>query len=277
MKKMLLSCAAALAVMNLCGQVRGPGAPVCGGTLSWSQGGNTVATAPESFLGTCNLMDLRFGTNGSEWMRITPAGKIGFGTSAPVAYFHVSLPASFTSFVGIGTTSPTVPLQVDGGNMMVRGTNNFSLTNSEAIVMLGDANHFIKSINSKGVKIGTYGVTEGIFLQQNTGNVGIGTDLVSNTANFKLSVNGNIRAKKVVVETGWADFVFDKNYKLRSLEETERFINSHGHLPEIPSAAVIETEGVDLGELVKLQMQKIEELTLYIIEQNKRIAALENK
>jgi len=109
------------------------------------------------------------------------------------------------------------------------------------------------------------------------GNVGIGTNLSTNTDNFKLSVNGNIRGKKVVVETGWSDFVFEPSYKLMKLEEVEKFIKENGHLPQIPSAKEIETNGGDVGELMKLQMQKIEELTLYIIEQNKRIEALEAK
>ncbi|MBA3704973.1 MAG: hypothetical protein H0W84_03460 [Bacteroidetes bacterium] len=110
------------------------------------------------------------------------------------------------------------------------------------------------------------------------GQVGIGTPLTDLTsAPYKLVVNGDIRTKKVVVETGWSDFVFEENYKLKPLEEVETFIKQNGHLPEIPSANDVECNGGDLGELVKLQMQKIEELTLYIIEQNKRIGALEKK
>ena len=69
--------------------------------------------------------------------------------------------------------------------------------------------------------------------------------------------------------------MFDKNYHLSTLAEVEQYIKKNGHLPEIPSATEIEKNGVDVGEQLKLQMQKIEELTLYIIEQNKRIAALE--
>lgn len=103
------------------------------------------------------------------------------------------------------------------------------------------------------------------------GNVGIGTDLTSNASSFKLSVNGNIRAKKIVVETSWSDFVFDKDYKLPELAAVEKFINENGHLPEMPSAKEIETKGGDMGELIKLQMQKIEELTLYVIDLKKEI------
>lgn len=104
------------------------------------------------------------------------------------------------------------------------------------------------------------------------GNVGIGSDLTDPTnAPYKLCVNGFVRAKKVVVETTWSDFVFDKKYKLKTLEELEQYIKTNGHLPEIPSAEEVETKGGDVGELLKLQMQKIEELTLYIIDINKKL------
>lgn len=113
-----------------------------------------------------------------------------------------------------------------------------------------------------------------------TGDVGIGTTLANNPNNYKLAVNGTIGAKAVKVEvtsTTWPDFVFNKGYKLKSLKEVEQYIRQNGHLPEIPTAKEIEASGADLGELLKLQMQKIEELTLYIIEQNKRIEVLESK
>ena len=106
------------------------------------------------------------------------------------------------------------------------------------------------------------------------GNVGIGT-----TANpsYKLSVNGNIRSKEVVVEIGWADYVFNKKYKLKPLIEVEKFIEQNKHLPGIPSAAAIEKNGLNLGDTQKKMMEKIEELTLYIIQLNKRIEELEKK
>lgn len=133
---------------------------------------------------------------------------------------------------------------------------------------------------SAGLVIGTFGANYGIRIASN-GNVGIGTPITSinNTYNnipdyFKLSVNGSVRAKEIIVNTGWADFVFEKNYKLKTLAEVEKYINANGHLPEIPTATEIETNGGNLGELVKLQMQKIEELTLYMIEQNKKLSEL---
>lgn len=81
---------------------------------------------------------------------------------------------------------------------------------------------------------------------------------------------GNISAQKVkVTPNGWADYVFDSSYSLRPLNEVEHFIKSNGHLPEIPAAHEVEKNGVDVGELLKLQQAKIEELTLYLIDLKK--------
>ncbi len=82
----------------------------------------------------------------------------------------------------------------------------------------------------------------------------------------KLAVNGSIVATKVTVkQTGWADFVFDPAYVLPSLDSVETFIKQKGHLPEIPSIVEIEKTGQDLGEMNRKLLQKIEELTLYVI------------
>lgn len=106
------------------------------------------------------------------------------------------------------------------------------------------------------------------------GNVGIGT---TEPGDNKLAVNGKIRAKEVVVETGWSDFVFEDNYILMTLENVESYIEENKHLPDIPSAKEIEENGISLGKSQALLLQKIEELTLHIIEQNKRIYKLEQE
>jgi len=91
--------------------------------------------------------------------------------------------------------------------------------------------------------------------------------------NHLLKVKGSIQATDFTATAlaSWPDYVFDPSYKLRSLEETEAFIKEHKHLPNIPAAAVVEKEGFALGDMQKRMMEKIEELTLYLIEANKSI------
>ncbi len=88
--------------------------------------------------------------------------------------------------------------------------------------------------------------------------------------NYKLSVDGKAIFKEAVVTLdNWADFVFDKEYKLKPLNEVEDFIQKNNHLPDVPSEKEILENGVNVGEMDAILLQKIEELTLYMIELNK--------
>ncbi|BBM86207.1 hypothetical protein [Candidatus Uabimicrobium amorphum] len=88
---------------------------------------------------------------------------------------------------------------------------------------------------------------------------------------YELAVNGEVIATEIVVESGWADFVFDDDYKLMPLEEVEQQINKNKHLPDIPSEEEIKAKGVPIGKMQAKLLQKIEELTLYTINQEKKI------
>lgn len=106
-------------------------------------------------------------------------------------------------------------------------------------------------------------------------NIGIGTSsFTDGTDTYRLSVKGKVRAEEIKVYNTWADYVFEEDYKLRSLEEVETFIKENKHLPNVPSAQKITDNGLELGEMAKIQQEKIEELTLYLIEQNKEIEEL---
>ena len=106
------------------------------------------------------------------------------------------------------------------------------------------------------------------FMVTGTGKVGIGTT----TPQATLAVNGDIFAKKIkVTQTGWPDYVFHSNYQLRSLSEVHEYIQQYHHLPEVPSAQEIEKNGLDVGDNQATLLKKIEELTLYVIEQNKKL------
>ncbi len=97
------------------------------------------------------------------------------------------------------------------------------------------------------------------------GNVGIGVE----TPVYRLEVCGTIRANEVRVETGWCDYVFEKNYKLKSIDELEQYINDNKHLPGVVPASEVEKEGLKVAEMNKAMMEKIEELTLYVIQLSK--------
>ena len=108
----------------------------------------------------------------------------------------------------------------------------------------------------------------------NNGYVGIGT----RNPQSLLAVNGIITTKEVVVTIdGWSDFVFNKDYKLKDLEEVENFIEENNHLPDIPSEKEVMENGIQVGEMNAKLLQKIEELTLYMIEQNKKTEILIEK
>lgn len=132
----------------------------------------------------------------------------------------------------------------------------------------------IKSSNGNDIQFRVNATN--IMTLASSGNVGIGT---STTGTNKLAVEGTIAARrlKITQATPWPDFVFLENYKLMPLAQTARFIREYKHLPDIPSAAVVAQEGIDVGEMNSKLLQKIEELTLHLIEQNERVAALEKE
>ncbi|MBC7641120.1 MAG: TMF family protein, partial [Flavobacterium sp.] len=132
---------------------------------------------------------------------------------------------------------------------------------------------------------------------KHSGNVGIGIELpvtkldvqngavrIGNTCTpvgYKLFVEQGILTEKVKVAVNcslaWADYVFANDYKLQPLTEVEKFINKNKHLPNVPSASELEKEGLDLGKMQAKQMEKIEELTLYLIEMKKEIEILKSE
>lgn len=170
-------------------------------------------------------------------------------------------------YLGLGTTSPSLPLHFPLG--MQIGTSGTANQNW----------HFYSHSSGSDYGLHLYNGNNGsgthMLVFKSSGSVGIGTSNPDNA--YKLSVKGKIRAEEIKVETGWSDFVFKPDYKLRSLKEVESFIKENGHLPEIPSEQEVLADGVELGNISSKLLQKIEELTLYMLEQDKRIENLEKE
>lgn len=187
--------------------------------------------------------------------------------------------------MGIGTNSPLANLDVrTAGKSGVIGVllSNGAISSSEVhrwTIRMGRSFSYPNRTLDFGMVSDDFGQNPAfyvapkgveVFRVTEDGNVGIGTT----TPTEKLEVNGAIRAREVKLETtNWPDYVFEPGYELESLEEIEKFIQSESHLPEIPSAEEIEANGVQLGEMNKLLLKKIEELTLHTIAQQKLIEA----
>jgi hypothetical protein len=189
--------------------------------------------------------------------------------------------------IGMGTTVPAVKMHIDGGAISgevfrIEGTN----------VQMGLATDGILkgffNLTGDDVKIGTLASNDlGKFIIRLNGgdrmfvhpdgrvSIGISTPATG----YMLSVNGKIISEEVRVEldVNWPDYVFKQDYKLPSLKQVENFIQKNNHLPGIPSAAQVKKEGIELGDMNKRLLEKIEELTLYLIQQNKELEVLKNK
>lgn len=199
------------------------------------------------------------------------------------AYRTNTLFANTSGNVGIGTNTPTTALHVKKSGSPVVGTFEGGDNNGLEILMNANTSGgnqiklgVVDSSHPWGNGFYMYSVTGArldFFIDTDNGNVGLGTA----TPDYKLDVNGLLRAKEIFVETGWSDFVFEEGYDLLSLAEVESHIKEKGHLPGIPSAKEVEENGLSVGEVQKLMMQKIEELTLYVLEIKKENQALRDE
>ncbi len=200
----------------------------------------------------------------------------------------------YSGNVGIGTFNPDEKLVVNGNakvkeNLFITGASGGYTTGDNPILYFGTVSEFAK-INvpfaDKMIFSSYHGYTfntsynGSLVLPALTisimGNVGIGTT----NPTSKLTVAGNIHAQevKVTINAGVVpDYVFANDYKLKSLQEVEDYIKQNSHLPEIPSATEIEKNGLMLAEMNLNLLKKMEEMTLYMIEQNKQIIDLKNR
>ncbi|GAB3433023.1 hypothetical protein [Niabella aquatica] len=191
--------------------------------------------------------------------------------------------------VGIGVSDPTTKLETAGALTINPGLSDYNYllfrNNGTSIGIIG-SNKSIYGNNESNFGLYVYGNNSMEFSTNNSkrliidgsGGVAIGTTSVP--IGYKLAVSGKVIADEIKIKpnaSGWPDYVFKPGYIVRSLEETEKFIKHYQHLPEIPSAEQVAKDGVELGNGQAILIKKIEEMTLYLININKRVKQLETE
>jgi hypothetical protein len=207
------------------------------------------------------------------------------------------------SNVGIGVKNPLQKFQIgdiwtfhDGSNDKIigrntywNGSNNVRIQQSVASrIYFGISGDIVLQTAASGAAGSTISSWNTVTMLNN-GNVGIGT---TSPGDYKLKVNGKINCTELVVSLGglisreeggeegeieWPDYVFAEDYNLQSLDEVASYIEQNKRLPEMPSAAEVAENGVNIGEINALLLKKVEELTLYILQQNGDMQALKEE
>ena len=243
---------------------------------SWNTVGNSGTNPTINYIGTNDPSNLIFKVNNDKKMELSTTGQLKIGN-------FLTGPSNLNAF----------KLAVNG-----MGTFYGNLTNGDMLDVVNNAENIDTGMD---LIYGVYGsyqpndvgmitlnskisptVNQTVFTVRANGKVGMGTNQYNctNCAGYRLFVKDGIKTEKVKVDiaadNGWADYVFKKDYKLLPLKELDSFILNNGHLPEVPTTEEAITNGIELKEMNILLLKKIEELTLYIISQDKRIEKLEN-
>ena len=216
----------------------------------------------------------------TESVRITHDGNMGIGTSDPEKLLHVASPRNASVTLG---DAPAVLMLEQANN------NNWSYGEAAGEILFKKGDDIVGAIRSEHTRAGgphtheDAGLTFYVAPNAETpvpfeamridylGHVGIGT---TNTTDHKLNVAGTIRANEIIVDTSGADYVFGDDYELKPLDQINAFIDEHKHLPDIPSANEMKENGMGMAEMQTKLLAKIEELTLYLIAQQKEIEEL---
>lgn len=226
--------------------------------------------------------------------------KVGIGTSTPASDIHMSRAAAQVDFKmerpGFLANGAIARYRMQTGEPVLGGGYVYNIafrrTSGQVEMVQGLYDPTVglwRQYNAFNVTTRKFVMSPGVlnaeyqnegFTLFTGGAVGIGVseaDAPVKLAGAKLGVNGKIIATEVEVKLfgSWPDFVFKKDFQLMPLCEVENFINENGHLPNVPNEAHVRENGINLGQMDAILLQKIEELTLHVIELNKRIAELE--
>jgi hypothetical protein len=238
---------------------------------------NAIAIGAYSSVGQSNSLVL--GGTGSH------AVKVGIGTATPAQVLDVVGNVKFSGTLmpnnaagtsgqvltsaGSGApptwTTPSVPAPGTSGYVLT-STGTGTTWAAPATAFSGTTN-YISKFTPSGTAIGSSEIYDnGTFVGLNTTTAPTG---------YLFAVNGKAIFNKIVVEAygNWADFVFQDNYKLPAITDVAKYIDQYQHLPGVPSESEVEKNGIDVGGNQKILLQKVEELTLYIIDENKQIKA----
>jgi hypothetical protein len=176
--------------------------------------------------------------------------------------------------IGISNTSPTVNLDVNGSfksqSANVTGTITGNALSAQSATITG-------AFTANGATITGALSAQSATIPTITGNTNVTGTLTASALNVQSArIDGTLCTKEVQVAATpcWPDFVFEEDYPLMSLPETEQFIKANKHLPNVPSAAEVEANGIHLGEMNAILIQKVEELTLYILDLQNQINEL---
>lgn len=244
---------------------------------SWNITGNSGTSSSTNYLGTSDNQDLVLKTNNLERMRVNSNGQIGIGT-APNPNMAINLRGS-TEYIsesagdGFHFFSEAQNVVQDGDIMWL--SHKYYQNNDVGLLTLSAPSSPTDWSTPKFSVRANGRVLIGI----DWSNMALGS--CSDCSNYRLFVKGGIRTEKVKVDVaasnGWADYVFENDYKLMDLNSLETYIKKNKHLPEVPSTDEAIEKGIELKEMNILLLKKVEELTLYVIQQQKEIQELKNK
>ncbi|MBR1833956.1 MAG: hypothetical protein IJ785_00370 [Bacteroidales bacterium] len=227
---------------------------------------------------------LHFKTYNGLGFTLLPSGLLGVGTTQPTATLHVDGDAKVTSNL---TTGSYASFCTNGQPLTIGMAHTQQLGFGSAYIGFNaQKNGTTWSrrnntwLNGGAVIWATMGGDLLFATLPSTGGSSV-TDMtdqdVMSAVNMRLGADGILYAKEIKVTlTGWPDYVFGQDFHLLPLDETESYIKENGHLPGVPSATEVEEDGLSVGEMNKVLMQKVEELTLYVIELQKQINDLKN-